>query len=94
LKALVAPRPLLTTEALGDLWANPTGTWRTYKAAAEVYRFLGVEDRIGIWYRPGEHEHGRDDWHAFLDFADWHFKGILPDRCYDDNPFPSRQEYP
>ena len=28
LKALVAPRALLTTEALGDLWANPTGSWQ------------------------------------------------------------------
>ena len=88
LKALVAPRALLSTEALGDLWADPTGTFQTYAAAREVYRFLGVEDKIGIWYREGEHHHGLADWQAFLDFADWHFKGIEPATAYDVNPFP------
>src|SRR5205823_14582644 len=32
-KALVAPRALLSTEALDDLWANPKGTQQTYLAA-------------------------------------------------------------
>jgi hypothetical protein len=88
LKALVAPRPLLSTEALDDLWANPQGTYQTYRAAREVYRFLQAEDKIGIWYRPGGHAHGLPDWQAMLDFADWQFRGIVPDRAYDDNPFP------
>ncbi len=48
LKALVAPRALLSTEGLGDLWSNPSGTWQTYLAAREVCRFLGAEERIGI----------------------------------------------
>ncbi len=73
LKALVAPRALLSTEALADLWANPSGTYQTYAAAREVYRFLGAEQRIGIWYREGDHNHGLVDWQAFLDFADWQF---------------------
>jgi hypothetical protein len=71
LKALVAPRALLTTEALGDLWANPTGTWHTHCAAREVYRFLGAEERLGIWYREGGHQHGAADWRIFLDFMEW-----------------------
>ena len=78
LKALVAPRCLLSTEAFGDLWANPTGTYQTYRAAREVYRFLGAEERIGIWYREGPHQHGLEDWKAFLDFADWHLRGKAP----------------
>jgi len=88
LKALVAPRPLLGTEALGDLWANPSGTWQTFDAAREVYRFLGAADRIGIHYRPGEHEQALEDWTALLDFADWHFRGVRPARRFDACPFP------
>jgi hypothetical protein len=88
LKALVAPRALLSTEALGDLWANPTGTWLTHLAAREAYRFLDAEERIGIWYREGDHDHGQADWEAFLDFVDWHFQGKLPSHRFDINPFP------
>ena len=44
---LVAPRGLLCTEALGDLWANPSGTWQAYLAAREAFQFLGAADRIG-----------------------------------------------
>ena len=88
LKALVAPRALLSTEALGDLWANPTGAWQSHRAACEAYRFLGRPGRIGIWYRPGEHRHSLADWEAALDFADWQFRGKVPSRRFDDNPFP------
>lgn len=87
LKALVAPRALLTTEALADLWANPTGTWLTHLAAREAYRFLGAESRLGIAFREGGHNHGLPDWQVFLDFADGHFRGIVPPRPYDTCPF-------
>jgi hypothetical protein len=88
LKALVAPRPLLTTEALGDLWANPSGTWQTHRAAAEAWEFLGTSERPGIWYREGDHDHGLVDWVAFLDFLDWKFRGLEPPCGYDTSPFP------
>ena len=87
LKAAVAPRLLLTTEALGDLWANPTGTWQTYAAACQVYRFLGIEERTGIWYREGGHAHSRADWETLLDFMDWHFRDLPPVYRYDRDPF-------
>ncbi|MBM3501192.1 MAG: hypothetical protein FJX74_21285 [Armatimonadetes bacterium] len=88
LKALVAPRALLSTEALGDVWANPSGTYQTFDAAREVYRFLGAEERTGIWYREGDHDHGLVDWQAFLDFADQQFGRSVPMRRFDENPFP------
>jgi hypothetical protein len=72
LKALIAPRALLSTEGLDDLWANPRGTQITFQAAREVYRFLGAEGAIGISYRPGKHEHNLTDWQSLLDFADEH----------------------
>jgi len=89
LKALVSPRLLLSTEALGDLWANPSGTWLTHLAAREAYRWMGVEERIGIWYREGGHGHTLADWSALLDYADWHFFGKQTATRFDANPFPA-----
>ena len=87
-KALVAPRALLSTEGLEDLWANPEGTQQSYLAAKEVYDFLGVRDRIGIAFRPGGHAHGMADWAALLDFSDWQLAGRRPERSFDALAFP------
>jgi len=88
LKALVAPRALLTTEALGDLWANPAGAWHTHREAKAAYRFLNAESRIGIAYRQGTHSHTHEDWQTLLDFADWQFGGPKPSRPFDECPIP------
>lgn len=61
LKALVAPRILLDTEALSDAWANPAGAYLTNLAAKEAYRFLGAEENILIHYRDGYHYHKPED---------------------------------
>ena len=61
LKALVAPRILLETEAASDIWANPVGSWQTAMAAAEAYRFLGAEENLLLYYRRGYHEHSVSD---------------------------------
>jgi hypothetical protein len=87
-KALSAPRAFLETEALGDLWANPEGSRQTYLGAKEVYKFLGVPEKIGIYYRKGGHDHNADDWNVLLDFADQLFFGKKSDRNFDPNPFP------
>ncbi|HOF89096.1 MAG TPA: hypothetical protein PLZ36_13485 [Armatimonadota bacterium] len=86
LKAAVAPRALLTTEARGDHWASPSGTRLTHEAAREVYRFLGAEHRIGIHYRDGGHAHTLADWHTLLDFADTVFDGKPMSRDFDMHP--------
>jgi len=88
LKALIAPRALLSTEGLDDLWANPRGTQITFQAAQQVYRFLGVADRIGIAYRPGKHEHNLTDWQALLDFADHQLLGKPAARSFDVLQYP------
>ena len=88
-KALVAPRALLSTEALGDLWANPEGTQQSHLAAKEVYDFLGAPDKIGVVFREGEHEHNLADWQVLLDFADWHLLGKRPARRFDELKFPA-----
>lgn len=88
LKALIAPRALLTTEGRGDAWANPGGTWQTHRAAAEAFRFLGAEEQIGIHYRRGGHDQSPADWAALLDFMDWRLRGLAPARRFDINPYP------
>jgi hypothetical protein len=87
LKALVAPRPLLTTEALGDRWANPEGTWQSHRAAREVYRFLGVEENLEIRFRHGPHDHTLADWVALLDFMEVQFSGKTTVPPLEENPF-------
>jgi hypothetical protein len=55
LLALIAPRYLLNTQALDDLWANPAGTLATHLAARQVYEWLGAADRQVLAFRPGGH---------------------------------------
>jgi len=88
LKALVAPRALLSVEGLADHWANPLGTQRTYQAAQPVFDFLGVPDKNAIFFREGGHDVTLDDWDALLDFADACFFGKTPARRFNALPFP------
>ena len=88
LKALVAPRGLLSTDSTDDRWANPYGTQQTYLAAKRAYDFLGVPARIGIHFRTGQHDHLPEDWRVLMDFADRLFHGKKIARQFDRLPFP------
>jgi hypothetical protein len=85
LMALVAPRPLLLTNATGDQWANPAGQFEMLKLAEPVYKLLGTEGcgadtmpeenrlvntRLGYFIRPGKHDMSAVEWSQWLDFAD------------------------
>ncbi|MHC4176475.1 MAG: alpha/beta hydrolase family protein [Planctomycetota bacterium] len=85
--ALVAPRPVLLTNAVQDTWANPAGQFEMLQAAEVVYRLLDaggleadkmpetgklIDSKLGYYIRPGRHSMGREDWQVFLDFADKH----------------------
>jgi hypothetical protein len=87
LVALMAPRPVLLSNAVEDTWANPEGQFEVLRAAEPVYRLLGVEglaarempppgrlvnSRLGYFIRPGRHSMTREDWDMFLEFADRH----------------------
>jgi hypothetical protein len=92
-KALVAPRALLETNGLGDLWANPEGSQQTYLAAREVFQYLHASDQIGIAWREGKHEQNLQDWNALLDFADWRFFGKKPERSFSTLAFPASEKH-
>jgi dienelactone hydrolase len=87
LAALMAPRPVLFSNATEDTWANPEGQFEVLRAADPVYRLLGAEGlasekrpdegklsagRLGYYIRAGKHSMTREDWKVFLDFADKH----------------------
>lgn len=78
LKALVAPRALICTEANEDLWANPLGSRATTKAAQKAFDFLNAGTKNAIHFREGTHDLTPIDWQAIIDFADWHLKGNKP----------------
>lgn len=91
LKALIAPRALLCTEALQDLWANPQGSWLTTLGAQPVFELYDTPKHNEVVFRAGEHAHTLADWITLLDFADAVFGNTdLPDgfnRCpYPDLP--------
>jgi dienelactone hydrolase len=89
LTALMAPRPVLFTNAEEDTWANPAGQFEVLKAAEPIYRLLGAggletsempplrqlsAGTLGYFIRPGEHAMGAEDWAAYLDYADRHLR--------------------
>jgi len=74
-RALMAPRPLIATNALGDDWGNLYGDYITYLAAEEVYDFLDAKGKTAFFYREGPHYYSREEWLALLDFADYQFFG-------------------
>ena len=92
LKALVAPRALISIYALGDLWANPLGTQQTFIAAQPVFDFLNASDNNGIHFRDGGHAQNEEDWRALLDFADKQFFSINASRKFDALPFPDAKK--
>lgn len=61
LKALVAPRVLFVSEAAGDIWSNPVGSWMTSMAAQKAYDFLGVPENLYWYFREGTHFHHVQD---------------------------------
>jgi len=75
IKALVAPRCFLETNAYGDIWANPRGSYLTWQAAKEAWKLYGAEDRICTWYREGDHNHGMEDFCALFDFMEANMYG-------------------
>ncbi len=87
LLALIAPRPLLLGNARRDVWSDPNGAFRAAEAASEAYALYGSDGLrqtslkafdptadISFWMRPGTHGVVKEDWPAFLEFLDAHFK--------------------
>ena len=75
LVALVAPRPLLNTNATEDQNNNTLSIEAGLRTGKKVYDWLGTGDRCRLHWRPGLHAQKEEDWRALLDFADEVFFG-------------------
>jgi hypothetical protein len=89
LLALIAPRPLYTTNATKDLWADPAGSYLSVLEAKKVYALYGkssaltpeppppntpiIKSTIGYHIREGEHNLTAYDWSNFIRFANYNF---------------------
>jgi hypothetical protein len=88
LVALMAPRPVLLSNAQEDQWANPSGQFEVLQAAEPVYQLLKagtldakqmpaegklIDSKLGYFIRPGKHSMTQEDWMVFVAFADRHF---------------------
>ena len=77
---LLREKPVLLGNARRDVWADPYGAFTSAKTAfpdtmtAENPKDFIPEDRHAYWLRPGTHGIVKEDWPAFLEFLDAHFK--------------------
>jgi len=83
LLAVIAPKPILLGNARRDVWSDPEGAYQAARWASQNtgQSFTATrlddfkpKDDIAIWTRPGTHGVVKEDWPAFLDFLDAHFK--------------------
>jgi (4-O-methyl)-D-glucuronate---lignin esterase len=88
--ALSAPRPVYVNGGLTDQWSDPKGEFLSMAAAGSVYRLLGKRDLgttelppldspltsgdLAFHYHSKGHTAVPEDWKAFLEFAERHFK--------------------
>lgn len=93
LRALVAPRIMLTTDGFDDLWANPLGVQAAYEAAQPIFDYLGAGQNNCIHFRSGGHGFLEEDFTALLDIAD---NKLLGQGELDDNYYmmPFDMEFP
>ena len=68
LKALIAPRNLITCDGMEDLWSNPRGSALTAICSSPAFERMG--GRSEAFFHEGGHVFGTEDWHALLDFCD------------------------
>lgn len=89
--ALIAPRPLYTTSATEDLWADPVGSYISISNAQKVYTLYGkksgltpdppvpdmpiINSILGYHNRTGAHDLTSYDWGEFIRFAGFHDGG-------------------
>lgn len=86
--SLIAPRPVYSTNATKDLWADPKGSYLSLIHATPVYNLYGkasalppdpppvnapiIASIMGYHIREGEHNMTAYDWGNFIRFASYH----------------------
>ncbi|MEO7411740.1 MAG: hypothetical protein ABIZ81_00155, partial [Opitutaceae bacterium] len=88
--ALTAPRPWIALEGTHDGNVVHNAVKQTWLHARPVYAFLGVPDKIGVYWADRPHGFGDTDWDGLLAFADKHLLGKRVSRAFD--LFPATDE--
>ena len=96
MRALVAPRVVLSNDGYDDTWANNFGTQVCYQGAQSVFDLLGAPKNNMAKFREGGHTFNAEDAGVMLDVADWYFSGgdfpknmnNLPEPDYELKLFP------
>jgi hypothetical protein len=89
--SLIAPRPVYTTSATKDLWADPFGSYLSIVEAQKIYHLYGkksalnpvppppdtpiIQPGLGYHNRTGIHNMTAYDWANFIRFADFNYSG-------------------
>ena len=89
-KAMIAPRTLFVSEAAGDFWANPIGSWQTTMAAKEVYKYFGVEENLLWYFRDGEHNHTIGDLKLLVNIIENRRDGVALQDGFFRRPFEEK----
>ncbi|WP_229239400.1 alpha/beta fold hydrolase [Emticicia agri] len=87
--SLIAPRPVYTTSATKDLWADPVGSYQSIIESQKVYALYGkksaltptppppntpiIHSVLGYHNREGIHNMTAYDWGNFIRFANFHY---------------------
>lgn len=88
MRVLIAPRVVLSTDGLGDQWANPLGTQKAWLAAQPAFDYVGASDRNLCHFRDGGHDQLPEDIDVLLDVADWYFLGKPLHHDFELRPDP------
>jgi hypothetical protein len=88
LMGMIAPRALLLQDGYLSNNTNPEGTYFGYLAAREIYRFLGVPERIGLNMHLINHANPLREQMELGEFMSTVFAGRALDPKFHVQPFP------
>jgi pimeloyl-ACP methyl ester carboxylesterase len=94
LRALIAPRAVLSTDATEDLWANPQGTVLGHRLAQAAFDFLEAPGNNRYHFRKGKHNETVADWEAALAFMNHQFHGTPLPSGFNQPPQALHQDAP
>jgi len=89
LAALIAPRPLLNTNATEDQYNNTLANEVGIRTGQIIYDWMERKKWCRIHWRPGRHGQTEEDWMALFDFADEYFFDKKPTTRFNNWQYPN-----
>lgn len=70
LRALIAPRAVISTDGLDDVWCGAFGTQLSWHASQPTFNFLDAAGKNALFMREDGHLYSKRDWREVLAFCD------------------------